>query len=192
MLTHNRNRYQVKLKTSGIPRGGTMKLFTKDNQGNYRRADNKIIQAAYKTMADKMLKPGTPITDSKLSMQAVQAKIGNRESEVFACMFLDSAHKIISFDIMFNGTINKTTVYPREIVKAAIKHNAAAVIFAHNHPSGMLKPSQEDHKLTRELSEILAIIDVKTLDHIIVAPWTGTYSMADNGEMPRQDVFNCG
>lgn len=88
--------------------------------------------------------------------------------EVFACLFLDNRHRVISFDEMFFGTINSASVHPREVVKRALKHNAAAVILAHNHPSGVAEPSQSDQTITRQLSDALGLIEVRVLDHLVV------------------------
>jgi DNA repair protein RadC len=95
--------------------------------------------------------------------------LGRREEEVFVCIWLDAQHKVIKIDEAFKGTLTQTSVYPREIVKTAIARNAAAVIFAHNHPSGVAQPSQSDELLTRNLKEALELIEVKVLDHFIVA-----------------------
>ena len=95
--------------------------------------------------------------------------LGRREHEVFVCIWLDAQHRVIEFDEPFRGTLTQTSVYPREVVKAALARNAAAVIFAHNHPSGAAQPSQADELLTRNLKEALALVDVKVLDHFIVA-----------------------
>jgi len=83
-------------------------------------------------------------------------------------LFLDNRHRVISLDEMFNGTINGASVHPREIVKRALSHNAAAVILAHNHPSGVAEPSEADQHLTRKLSEALGLIDVRVLDHFVI------------------------
>ncbi|MDD9816684.1 MAG: DNA repair protein RadC [Gammaproteobacteria bacterium] len=88
--------------------------------------------------------------------------------EVFACLFLDNQHRIISFDEMFNGTINSASVHPREVVKRALRHNAAAVILAHNHPSGAAEPSRADELLTQRLQDALKLVDVRVLDHLVV------------------------
>jgi DNA repair protein RadC len=101
--------------------------------------------------------------------------IGSREYEVFVCLWLDAQHRVICFQEPFRGTLTQTSVYPREIVKAALAANAAAVIFAHNHPSGAAQPSQADELLTRNLREALALVDVKVLDHFIVA---GAHSLS--------------
>lgn len=95
--------------------------------------------------------------------------IAGLEHEVFVCLWLDAQHRVIGCEEAFRGTLTQTSVYPREIVKAALKSNAAAVIFAHNHPSGAAQPSQADELLTRNLKEALALVDVKVLDHFIVA-----------------------
>jgi DNA repair protein RadC len=95
--------------------------------------------------------------------------LGGKLHEVFVCIWLDAQHRVISFEEPFRGTLTQTSVYPREIVKAALAANAAAVIFAHNHPSGTAQPSQADELLTRNLKEALALVDVKVLDHFIVA-----------------------
>lgn len=95
--------------------------------------------------------------------------IAGRQHEVFVCLWLDAQHRVIACEELFRGTLTQTSVYPREIVKAGLKANAAAVIFAHNHPSGVAQPSQADELLTRNLKEALALVEVKVLDHFIVA-----------------------
>ncbi len=102
------------------------------------------------------------------------------QHEVFACLFLNNRHHIISFDKMFNGTINGASVYPREVVKRALGHNAAAVIFVHNHPSGIAEPSQADILLTTRLKAALELVDVRVLDHFIVGNNEAT-SFAERG-----------
>jgi DNA repair protein RadC len=100
--------------------------------------------------------------------------------EVFACLFLDNRHQIISFDKMFNGTIDGASVYPREVVKQALSRNAAAVIFAHNHPSGVAEPSLADKNITRRLQEALSLVDIRVLDHFIIGDNTAV-SFAEQG-----------
>ena len=95
--------------------------------------------------------------------------IGGRPYEVFVCIWLDAQHRVIKFDEPFRGTLTQTSVYPREVVKMALQTNAAAVIFAHNHPSGVAQPSQADELLTHNLRDALALIEVKVLDHFIIA-----------------------
>jgi DNA repair protein RadC len=95
--------------------------------------------------------------------------LGARPQEVFLCIWLDAQHRVITSDEAFKGTLTQTSVFPREIVKLALARNAAAVIFAHNHPSGVAQPSQSDELLTRSLKDALALVEVKVLDHFIVA-----------------------
>jgi DNA repair protein RadC len=95
--------------------------------------------------------------------------ISGREHEVFVCLWLDAQHRIIKSEELFRGTLTQTSVYPREVVKAGLRNNAAAVIFAHNHPSGAAQPSQADELLTRNLKDALALVEIKVLDHFVVA-----------------------
>ena len=103
-----------------------------------------------------------------------------REYESFVALFLDSQHRLIAVDELFRGTLTQTSVYPREVLKAALKENAAAVIFAHNHPSGIPEPSKADERLTTALKSALALVDVRVLDHFIVAG-AGVLSFAERG-----------
>lgn len=102
------------------------------------------------------------------------------EQEVFACLFLDARHRVISFDELFFGTLDHTLVHPREVVKKALHHNAHSLIFAHNHPSGVAEPSQADITLTQDLKRALKLIEIKVLDHIIVGDGNTT-SLLDAG-----------
>lgn len=111
--------------------------------------------------------------DSALeSPQAVRdylkARLRHEPHEVFACLFMDTRHRVLAFEPLFHGTIDGASVYPRQVVKRALVHNAAAVILSHNHPSGVSEPSQADRLLTERLKEALALIDVRVLDHFIV------------------------
>lgn len=103
-----------------------------------------------------------------------------REHESFVAMFLDSQHRLIATHELFRGTLTQTSVYPREVVKAALRENAAAVIFSHNHPSGVAEPSQSDQQLTTALKSALSLVDVCVLDHFIVAG-TSIVSFAERG-----------
>ena len=112
--------------------------------------------------------------------QFLRLQIGALDHEVFGLIFLDAQHRVIEFEVMFRGTLTQTSVYPREVVKAALQHNAAAVILAHNHPSGVVEPSRADEYLTATLKQALALVDVRVLDHIIVSPASET-SFAERG-----------
>jgi DNA repair protein RadC len=106
--------------------------------------------------------------------------LAGRDHEVFVAVLLDAQHRVISCEELFRGTLTQTSVYPREVVKCALRHNAAAVILAHNHPSGVAEPSQADEMLTRSLRSALALVDVKVLDHFVVAA-DRTMSFAERG-----------
>lgn len=122
--------------------------------------------------------------DSLASPAAVRAYLRLRMQhlghEVFWVVFLDAQNRVIAAEELFRGTLSQTSVYPREVVKRALAHNAAGVILAHNHPSGVAEPSVQDQALTRALAESLALVDVKVLDHFIVAPGSGL-SFAERG-----------
>ena len=115
------------------------------------------------------LKRGAALTSPGAVRDYLRLALGGREHEVFVCVWLDAQHRVIAAAETFRGTLTQTSVYPREIVKAALAVNAAAVIFAHNHPSGVAQPSQADELLTRTLKDALALVEVKVLDHFIVA-----------------------
>ena len=115
------------------------------------------------------LRSASALTSPGAVRDYLRLAIAEREHEVFVCLWLDAQHRVISCDELFRGTLTQTSVYPREIVKAGLKANAAAVIFAHNHPSGAAQPSQADELLTRNLKEALALVEIKVLDHFIVA-----------------------
>ena len=115
------------------------------------------------------LKEKTVLTSPGAVRDYLKLALGTRPHEVFVCIWIDAQHRVIEYQEAFEGTLTQTSVYPREIVKAALARNAAAVIFAHNHPSGAAQPSQADELLTRTLKDALALVDVKVLDHFIVA-----------------------
>ncbi|HXK55383.1 MAG: DNA repair protein RadC [Gammaproteobacteria bacterium] len=110
----------------------------------------------------------------------LEARLSGYPNEVFACLFLDNRHRVIEYEELFRGTIDGASVYPREVVRRALYHNAAALILAHNHPSGVAEPSTADRSITLRLRDALALVDVRVLDHVVVA--AGTFaSMAERG-----------
>jgi DNA repair protein RadC len=135
-------------------------------------------------LARRSLKDGLRAANALTSPGAVRdylrLAIAEREHEVFVCLWLDAQHRVTACEELFRGTLTQTSVYPREIVKAGLKANAAAVIFAHNHPSGAAQPSRADELLTRNLKDALALVDIKVLDHFIVAG-SQTLSFAERG-----------
>lgn len=111
---------------------------------------------------------GDAISDPGVTRQYLKGKLRGYGREVFACMYLDNQHRLITYEELFFGTIDGASVHPREVVKRVLKHNAAAVIFAHNHPSGVAEPSQADRRITDRLKSALLLVDVRVLDHMIV------------------------
>ena len=126
-----------------------------------------VLEMARRHMAERLRRD-----DALESPQAVReylkAMLRHEEHEVFGCLFLDSRHRVLAFEALFRGTVDSASVYPRQVVKRALAHNAAALILCHNHPSGNPEPSQSDRVLTRRLKEALGLVDVRVLDHIIV------------------------
>lgn len=120
------------------------------------------------------------LTDPRRCGEYLRAWLGQYPYEVFACLFLDNRHRVIAGEEMFRGTIDGASVHPREVVRRALVHNAAAVILAHNHPSGVAEPSAADVAITRRLRDALALVDVRVLDHLIVGESTPV-SLAERG-----------
>jgi DNA repair protein RadC len=123
---------------------------------------------------------GDPLSGPNDARDYLHALLHTHPSEVFACLFLDTRHRIIACEELFRGTIDGASVHPREIVRYCMRHNAAAVILAHNHPSGVAEPSQADTRITQKIREALAMIDVRVLDHIVVGD-ASTVSLAERG-----------
>ena len=132
--------------------------------------DDAIIESALNILETRIMycSDAPALTSPEASKNYVKLQLAAYEHEVFACLWLDNRNRVISFNKLFRGTIDGASVYPREVVKAALKHNAAAVIFSHNHPSGVAEPSHADEQITKRLKEALALIDVRVLDHLVV------------------------
>lgn len=160
-------------------------MLVRDSHGQYVTSspveEKAIIDLASKILLSH-LRVAESITDTSKTRHFFQCKLANLEREVFAVLFLDSQHRIIEYEELFFGTVDSSTIHPREVVKCAIKHNASAVVFAHNHPSGSTKPSRADIGVTIRLKSALELIDVRVLDHIIVTVSTTT-SMAALGQI---------
>jgi DNA repair protein RadC len=120
------------------------------------------------------------LTSSALTRTYIRARMRSYTREVFLCLFLDNQHRVIAQEELFFGTIDGSMVHPREVIRRSLHHNAAALIFAHNHPSGVAEPSQADISITRRLKNALALIDIRTLDHLVVGDGEVT-SLAERG-----------
>jgi len=154
-------------------------LYVQDSSGVYHVADECDVICEATEIYDRYFTKGSVISKPEDSEEYLKLKLAKYEYEVFVCLFLTNQHQVIACDEMFRGTIDAASVYPREVVRAAMQHNAAAVIFSHNHPSGLAEPSQADKTITQKLKSALDLVDVRVLDHIIVGK--GTYSFAKHG-----------
>lgn len=159
------------------------KLKASDTTGTYLVespvTENDILLMA-KQLAILRLRRGRVLTSPKEVFSHLQALLAGYEHEVFALLMLDSRHRMIAFEEVFRGTLDGASVYPREVVKVALEHNAAAMVLVHNHPSGDPEPSQADHHLTHKLRDALNLVGVRTLDHVIVGH-EGCVSLAEQG-----------
>ncbi len=125
------------------------------------------------------LQRGEALSNPDITRQYLVNQLRSRPQEVFACLFLDTRHHVLCFEELFYGTLDNANVYPREVARRALQHNAAAVIFAHNHPSGIAEPSQSDINITHRLKEALALIEVRVLDHFVIGD--SALSFAERG-----------
>lgn len=137
------------------------------------------LEMGRRFLAEK-LKREVTLGSTRETREFLQAQLRDRKNEVFCVLFLDNRHRVLVFEELFQGTLNGTAVYPREIVKRALKHNAAAVILVHNHPSGVAEPSRADELLTNRLKEALTLVDIRLLDHLIVGDGE-TVSFSERG-----------
>lgn len=144
------------------------------------QAQQDIINSALDIISSLYQRESLHATSSLLVKQFCQLHIGHLEHEVFGVLLLDNRHRLIKFVELFRGTIDGAAVYPREVAKEALFSNAAAVVFTHNHPSGVCEPSKTDTALTDRLIEALSLFDIRVLDHIIVSH-QGTMSFSDRG-----------
>lgn len=138
-----------------------------------------VLEMARRALAEE-LKSGDAMNSPKSVRDYLRLSLEGKKHEIFVGIFLDAQNRAIAAEELFNGTLTQTSVYPREVVKRALHHNAAAMIFAHNHPSGVAEPSQADEILTQSLKQALALVDVKVLDHFIIGGGTAM-SFAERG-----------
>jgi len=161
------------------------KLKASEPSGTYL-VESPVTEADILLMARQLanlrLRRGRALTSPKDVFSHLQALLADYEHEVFALLLLDSRHRVIAFQELFRGTLDGANVYPREIVKAALEHNAAAMVLVHNHPSGNPEPSQADRTLTHRVKEALDLVGVRTLDHIVVGR-EGCVSLAEQGHL---------
>ena len=152
--------------------------------GNSRVALVKAIhQITLRHAEERFNQQRESMSDVAAVSRYLQRRLGHEGHEQFACLYLDTRHRLIAYEVPFRGSINRAYVFPRPILKRCLELNAAAVILAHNHPSGVAEPSQADISLTRDLVDLLAKLDIKVLDHIVVAAQQ-TVSLAKRGLLP--------
>ena len=159
------------------------KFLTGEEAGTYivpeQVTEADILHMALK-LARSRLSKGRKIERPSSSFSYLQALMHNYEHEVFGVLFLDQRHRVIRFEELFKGTLDTASVYPREVIKRALELNAAAVILVHNHPSGDPEPSGADEYITHRLRDALSLVDIRTLDHVVVAS-QGCVSLAERG-----------
>jgi DNA repair protein RadC len=165
---------------AGLLHSGADALKTVKGLGPAKQSElMAVVELARRALAQEL--KARPLFDSPQAVgQYLQLQLGHKPHEVFAVMFLDSQHRLLALEEMFRGTLSQTSVYPREVVLRALHHHAAAVVLAHNHPSGTAEPSRADESLTQTLKAALALVDVRVLDHLVVTAH-GWRSMAEMG-----------
>ncbi|MBS0380743.1 MAG: DNA repair protein RadC [Proteobacteria bacterium] len=144
-------------------------LFTLDSNGRPVPATPDLIIAAARSCVARRVRRGSALASPTALKDFLRVNLGPREFETFCVCFLDSRHRLIEFVDLFRGSLTGASVHPREVVKEALARNAAAVILVHPHPSGVAEPSQADELITRRLKEALGLVDIRVLDHLIVA-----------------------
>ncbi len=146
-------------------------------KGLFARYDAEAVQA------------GAGIGSSEAAKSYLRHRVGHRRREVFGCLFLDARHRLIKDEEMFQGSVNRAAVYPREIIRASMRHNASAVVLYHNHPTGVVRPSASDIEITRRIKLLLDELDVDLVDHVVVGS-TALHSFAESGLMALVDRDN--
>jgi DNA repair protein RadC len=150
--------------------------------GPAKFAQLQAVMELARRALEEDLRTGVTLSSPQAVKQYLQLLVGSRPHETFAVLFLDVRNRLIASEVLFRGTLTHTSVYPREVVKAALGHNAASVILAHNHPSGTPDPSPADHSLTQAMKQALALVDVRVLDHFVVAG-KNIHSFAEHGQL---------
>jgi DNA repair protein RadC len=153
-------------------------FYVRDKAGEYHPAPAKDIISESVRLAKSRLR-GKVLNSPERATEYLTAIMAHLEHEVFGCLFMDNQHRVLCFEELFRGTIDGASVYPREVVKQALALNAVAVIFAHNHPSGITEPSEADKHITQKLKMALSLVEIRVLDHFIVGD--GFYSFAEHG-----------
>ena len=171
------------LREFGCLRGLLSARLARWRRKGIAEARYAAVQAAVelaKRHLHEEMRVGSPLRTPQATYRYLQAQLRDRPYEVFCCLYLNNDHRLIAFEELFRGTVDCAQVHPREVLRQALLHNATAVIVAHNHPSGVLEPSPADDFITRRLRDLLALMDVRIVDHIIVGE-SRCYSFAEHG-----------
>lgn len=145
--------------------------------------EQRTIRRALNLLAKQLREPGVTFTSTRVTRDWLRLHMTGLEREIFVVLWLDNQNRLIAHETLFKGTINSTTVHPRELVKSAMKHNAASAVLAHNHPSQLAEPSQADRQITDRIKTALELVDVRVLDHLIVGG-LDIVSFAERGWLP--------
>ena len=184
-----RGRSAVELARNLIVEFGSLRELLNADRGRLRAARgvgparHALLKAALELARRhfrEALRVGPALAAPEATRSFLLAQLRDRPYEVFCCLYLDNRHRLLAFEELFRGTIDRAGVHPREVLRQTLAHNAAAVIFAHNHPSGVLEPSQADELITRRLRDALGLVDVRVLDHFIIGDGV-CFSFAEHG-----------
>ncbi len=156
------------------------RLLATRGLGPAKYAQLQAVLELAKRHLGEALRRGDVLTNPDLTREYLSARLRDYDYEVFACLFLDVRHRLIRYEELFRGTIDGASVHPREVVRRALEHNAAAVVLAHNHPSGVAEPSDADRRITRRLRDALDLVDIRVLDHLVVGD-RASVSFAERG-----------
>ncbi|MCW8112077.1 DNA repair protein RadC [Yersinia intermedia] len=146
--------------------------------------EQRTIRRALNLLAKQLREPGVAFTSTHVTRDWLRLHLTGLEREVFIVLWLDNQNRLLAQETLFTGTINSTTVHPRELVKSAMKHNAASAVLAHNHPSQLAEPSQADRQITDRIKTALELVDVRVLDHLVVGG-LDVVSFAERGWLPH-------
>jgi len=152
----------------GLLQADRRALEQQHGMGPAKSAQLLAVLELSKRYLHEVLLRSDPLESPGATEQYLKSALGDNPNEVFACLFLDTRHRVIAYEELFHGTIDGATVYPRVVAEKALKHNAAALIVAHNHPSGISEPSLADQAITRRLKDALALLDIRLLDHFVI------------------------
>jgi len=164
----------------GLFAAGRERVCAATGLGPAKYAQLQAVLEMARRHLGEALQRGQPLTDPAATRRYLITRLRDLPQEVFCCLYLDNRHRVIAFEELFHGTLDGASVHPREVLRKALTHNAAALIFAHNHPSGIAEPSDADRRLTQRLKEALSLVDIRVLDHFVVGDGDAV-SFAEHG-----------